>query len=74
MTMTHPSTEVVGNPLFARLPERFQWTIHNMLGHPLSEVVWQVGISRSPQSRLIRLSDWLHEWTVPLHEGGTGRG
>ena len=57
---------MVGNPLFARLPERFQWTAHNLIAHPLSEILFQIG-----------LGDWgdrLHDWTIPEHESGTGRG
>jgi len=57
---------MTGNPLFARLPERFQWTTHNMVGHPLSEIAFQFGLRR--------LSDWLHDWTIPAHDPGTGRG
>jgi len=57
---------MTGNPLFARLPERFQWTAHNLVGHPLSEIAYQLG--------LIRFSDWIHDWTIPLHNPGTGRG
>ena len=56
---------MVGNPLFARLPERFQWTAHNLLGHPLAEVLFQIG--------LVRLSGWAHDWTIPLHTPGEGR-
>ncbi len=57
---------VTGNPLFARLPERFQWTAHNLIAHPLSEILFQIG-----------LGDWsnrLHDWTFPEHEAGSGRG
>jgi hypothetical protein len=52
------SREPLGNPLFARLPARFRWTFHNMVGHPLSEIAYQLGAHR--------LSGWLHDWTVPL--------
>jgi len=57
---------MVGNPFFSRLPERFQWTAHNLIAHPLSEILFQIG-----------LGDWgdrLHDWTIPEHESGTGRG
>ena len=50
---------MTGNPLFARLPERFQWTAHNVIGHPLSEILFQIG-----------LEDWgnrIHDWTIPAH-------
>lgn len=57
---------MIGNALFARLPERFQWTAHNLLGHPVSEVLFQFGLTG--------LSDWVHDWTIPLHTPGQGRG
>ena len=52
--------------LLARLPGRFQWTAHNLIAHPLSEVLFQVGLRK--------LSDKVHDITVPDHEAGTGRG
>lgn len=52
--------------LLARLPERFRWTLHNLVAHPLSEVLYQVGLHR--------WSDIVHDRTVPAHEPGTGRG
>lgn len=45
---------------------RFAWTLHNLVAHPLSEVLFQLGFTRT--------SDWLHDVTVPPHEAGTGRG
>ena len=65
---------MTGNPLFARLPERLQWAPHNIVGHPLSEIAYQIGMLRGPSSRMFRLSDWLHDWTVPAHPAGAGRG
>ena len=52
--------------LLIKLPERFQWTLHNVVAHPLSELLFQVGL-RS-------WSDRLHDLTIPEHEAGTGRG
>ena len=52
--------------LLGRLPERWQWTLHNVVAHPLSELLFQVGL-RS-------WSDRLHDLTIPEHEAGTGRG
>jgi hypothetical protein len=49
-----------------RLPERLRWPLHNLVAHPVSEALWQVGLRR--------LSDRLHDATVPEHEEGTGRG
>lgn len=43
--------------LLSRMPERFKWTLHNLLGHPLSEVFYQLGWDRA--------SDWAHEFTTP---------
>ncbi len=57
---------MIGNPIFNLLPVRFRWTVHNLFAHPLSEVLWQLG--------LVNLSDWIHEITVPEHEVGTGHG
>lgn len=58
---------MIGNHLFARLPSRFQWTVHNLVGHPLSEIYFQLG--------LIFLSNWVHDWTIPLHDPSkAGRG
>jgi hypothetical protein len=40
------------------LPERFQWTIHNLVAHPLGEVLYQLGFDN--------LSKRIHDSTVPL--------
>jgi hypothetical protein len=52
--------------LLGRLPPRWRWVAHNIVGHPLSEVLYQVGLRR--------WSDLAHDLTVPEHEPGTGRG
>lgn len=52
--------------LLGKLPERWQWTLHNVVAHPLSELLYQVGLRE--------WSDRLHDLTVPEHEAGTGRG
>lgn len=52
--------------LLGRLPERFQWTLHNIIAHPFSEILFQAGLRR--------WSDKVHDLTVPEHEPGTGRG
>jgi hypothetical protein len=44
----------------------FKWTLHNILGHPLSEIVYLVGFEQA--------SNWIHDITMPEHEPGTGRG
>lgn len=52
--------------LLARLPERFKWTLHNVVAHPLSELLDQLGAHRA--------AEWMHDVTVPIHDAGTGRG
>ncbi len=46
------------------------WPVHNLIAHPLSEIVhwltsWRLGD---------RLSGWIHDVTVPGHNHGEGRG
>lgn len=48
--------------LVTRLPARFQWTAHNLVAHPLSEVLYQIGFER--------LGNVVHDATVPFHEPG----
>ena len=43
--------------LLARLPERWRWTLHNLVAHPLSEILFQFGARRA--------SDTVHDSTVP---------
>ena len=52
--------------LIDSLPQRFRWTPHNLIAHPLSEVLFQLGFEE--------LGNKLHDITVPTHEKGTGRG
>jgi hypothetical protein len=52
--------------LIDALPEHFRWTIHNLIAHPLSELVHLVGFTE--------LGNRIHDATIPTHERGTGRG
>jgi hypothetical protein len=45
---------------------RFQWALHNIVAHPLSELLYLVGLESA--------GNWLHDITIPAHEPGTGRG
>ena len=45
-----------------RLPKRFQWTIHNLIAHPLMEVLYQIGLEE--------LSSKVHDTTMPSNEEG----
>lgn len=40
-----------------KLPNRFKWTIHNVVAHPLSEILFLLGANK--------LSDRVHDATVP---------
>jgi hypothetical protein len=58
-----------------RLPERFRWSIHNLIAHPVGEVMHQVGRSVPRLAgRLEGLEGRLHDGTIPTHERGQGRG
>ena len=46
-------------------PQGFWWFIHNMIAHPLSEILYLIGLRRA--------SYWVHDETVPLHKDN-GRG
>lgn len=52
--------------LLARLPKRLRWTLHNLVAHPVSEILFLVGLDA--------LSNLVHDQTIPVHEPGTGRG
>lgn len=43
--------------ILGRLPERFRWTAHNLVAHPLSELLFQVGARRWANA--------VHDHTVP---------
>ena len=45
-----------------KLPKRFQWTIHNLIAHPLMEILYQVGLED--------LSSKVHDSTMPSNAGG----
>jgi hypothetical protein len=49
----------------AWLPTHLQWAPHNILAHPLSELLHLVGLSR--------LSSWVHDVTIPHRARGEGR-
>lgn len=45
------------------------WTVHNLIAHPLSEIIWLLSLGKAK-----RLSNYVHDVTVPLHQEGEGRG
>ena len=40
-----------------KLPKRFQWTLHNIVAHPLMELAYQLGLEE--------LSVKIHDSTMP---------
>ncbi len=48
------------------MPDRFLWTFHNVIAHPLSELLYQFGYED--------LGNRLHDWSIPDHVSGEGRG
>ena len=49
-----------------RLPEKYRWSLHNLVAHPLSEIVYLCGFEET--------SNKIHDYTIPDHEEGQGRG
>lgn len=45
---------------------QFWWAIHNIAAHPLSEILYWIGLHA--------WGEWIHDKTVPDHKPGTGRG
>ena len=43
--------------LLAALPSRWRWTLHNLVAHPLSELLFQVGAERAANA--------VHDATIP---------
>jgi len=55
-----PEVDVNLPRLLGALPVRFQWTLHNVVAHPLSEVAYQ--LTGNPGG----FSAWIHDVTSPL--------
>jgi len=54
------------NKFIMKLPKKYRWSVHNLVAHPVSEVAYLCGFEN--------LSNKIHDYTVPDHEEGTGRG
>lgn len=44
------------------------WTVHNLIAHPLSEIAHLIGLG------FTKLSQVIHDSTIPDHQPGHGRG
>ena len=49
------------------------WAIHNIIGHPVAELCHWVSLFGLIRP-IDRVGGWVHDWTIPRHEKGTGRG
>lgn len=47
--------------LLMQLPVRFRWTLHNIVGHPISEVLFLLNFPEQ--------SEWVHNVTAPDEAG-----
>ena len=50
------------------------WTVHNLVGHPLSEVSYLVSVPFVGKSKAEDISGWIHDATLPLKNTTQGRG
>jgi hypothetical protein len=51
----------------------FWWAVHNLVAHPLSQVMWWLSLCGVIKT-VARASEWVHDWTVPVHTPEEGRG
>lgn len=57
-----------GSRTIGSLPKRYRWTLHNTIGHTFQELTKQFSISLG-STRIMKLSDWIHDITIPLNVG-----
>jgi len=50
------------------------WTVHNLLSHPVSEVLYLISFPFVGREKAENISGWIHDATLPDHVRGTGRG
>ena len=50
------------------------WTIHNLIGHPISEIAYLVSLPFAGKEKAENISGWIHDLTIPDHAIETGRG
>ncbi len=50
------------------------WVIHNLVGHPVSELLFWIVRPFVGLAKAERLSGEFHDLTIPDHDPGTGRG
>ena len=50
------------------------WPVHNLIGHPLSEIVFWIVRPFVGLAKAENISGVVHDGTLPNHAPGTGRG
>ena len=50
------------------------WAVHNLIGHPLSEIVFWMVRPFAGREKAENIAGAIHDGTVPSHAPGTGRG
>jgi hypothetical protein len=46
--------------MISKLPNKFRWSIHNIFAHPISEILFLIGLDK--------LSKTIHDQTIPNEE------
>ncbi|MBG17388.1 MAG: hypothetical protein CMB77_03430 [Euryarchaeota archaeon] len=50
------------------------WTVHNIISHPVSEVLYLISLPFVGREKAENISGWIHDVTLPDQVRGTGRG
>ena len=50
------------------------WTVHNIISHPVSEVLYLISLPFVGREKAENISGWIHDVTIPDQVRGTGRG
>ena len=50
------------------------WTVHNIISHPVSEVLYLLSLPFAGREKAENISGWIHDVTLPDQVRGTGRG
>ncbi len=50
------------------------WTVHNIVSHPLSEIIYWMVVLFVGKNTAEAISGRIHDFSIPDHVRGTGRG
>lgn len=56
-----------------KLPNCLKWTPHNLIAHPVSEILYLLSLLYGGDG-FVKLSNYVHDETIPTHHIGEGRG